>query len=89
MAKFEIFKDVRGEYRWRLRSANGQIFAIGGEGFKQKSGAENGVAAVKRDASMAEIVDMSEAPAKPAMSSAMSSKMEPGMAKKKLPPPPM
>jgi uncharacterized protein YegP (UPF0339 family) len=85
MAKFEIFKDVRGEYRWRLRAANGQIFAIGGEGFKQKSAAEDGIAAVKRDAAMAEIVDNSEVPAKPAMT-AMSVKMEPGMAKK-LPPP--
>jgi len=83
MAKFEIFKDVRGEYRWRLRSANGQIFAIGGEGFKQKSGAENGIAAVKRDATAAEIMDVTDTP----MTTAVSSKMEPGMAKKKLPPP--
>ncbi|MEV0269560.1 MAG: DUF1508 domain-containing protein [Hamadaea sp.] len=83
MAKFEIFKDVRGEYRWRLRSANGQIFAIGGEGFKQKSGAENGIAAVKRDAVAAEITDLSDSP----LATTISSKMEPGMAKKKLPPP--
>lgn len=82
MAKFEIFKDVRGEYRWRLRSANGQIFAIGGEGFKSKSGAENGIAAVKRDAAGADIVDNSET-----MMASAGSKMEPGMAKKKLPPP--
>ncbi|MEV6967966.1 DUF1508 domain-containing protein [Hamadaea sp. NPDC051192] len=82
MAKFEIFKDVRGEYRWRLRSANGQIFAIGGEGFKQKSGAENGIAAVKRDAVAAEVMDLSDSP----LTTAVSSKMEPGMAKKKLPP---
>ncbi|NUR69957.1 MAG: DUF1508 domain-containing protein [Hamadaea sp.] len=83
MAKFEVFKDVRGEYRWRLRSANGQIFAIGGEGFKQKSGAENGIAAVKRDAVAAEIIDLSDSP----LTTSISSKMEPGMAKKKLPPP--
>lgn len=85
MAKFEIFRDVRGEYRWRLRSANGQIFAIGGEGFKSKSGAENGIAAVKRDAADAAIVDNSESPV--AHGVMASSRMEPGMAKKKLPPP--
>jgi uncharacterized protein len=82
MAKFEIFRDVRGEYRWRLRSSNGQIFAIGGEGFKQKSAAESGIAAVKRDAAVAEIKDLSDSP----MANAVSSEMEPGMAKKKLPP---
>ena len=84
MAKFEIFKDVRGEYRWRLRSANGQIFAIGGEGFKTKSGAENGIAAVKRDAAGAAVED---ATASPVSHGAVSSRMEPGLAKKKLPPP--
>lgn len=84
MAKFEIFRDVRGEYRWRLRSANGQILAIGGEGFKTKAGAENGIAAVKRDAATASVVDTS---ASPVPSAASMSRMEPGMAKKKLPPP--
>lgn len=85
MAKFEILRDVRGEYRWRLRSANGQILAIGGEGFKSKSGAENGIAAVKRDAADAAIVDDSESPVVHGVMA--SSRMEPGMAKKKLPPP--
>jgi uncharacterized protein YegP (UPF0339 family) len=86
MAKFEIFRDVRGEYRWRLRSANGQIFAIGGEGFKAKSSAMNGIEAVKRDAANAEIIDDSDLPAdKPMMAGAM----EPGMAKKKMMPRPM
>jgi uncharacterized protein YegP (UPF0339 family) len=84
MAKFEIFRDVRGEYRWRLRSANGQIFAIGGEGFKTKASAENGIAAVKRDAPIAAVVDTSESPVSHGV---MSSRMEPGLAKKKLPPP--
>lgn len=83
MAKFEIFRDVRGEYRWRLRSANGQIFAIGGEGFKTKAGAENGIADVKREAATATIVDTS---ASPVPTAAMPSRMEPGIAKKKLPP---
>lgn len=50
MAKFEVYKDARGEYRWRLKSANGQVIATGGEGYTSKSGAENGIQAIKRDA---------------------------------------
>jgi len=84
MAKFEIFRDVRGEYRWRLRSANGQIFAIGGEGFTTKAAAEIAIAAVKHEAPTASVVDTSDSPVTYGM---MSSRMEPGLAKKKLPPP--
>jgi uncharacterized protein YegP (UPF0339 family) len=84
MAKFEIFRDARGDYRWRLRSANGQVFAIGGEGFKSRSGAETGIAAVKRDAPGANVDDQSESPV---TQGAMAGRIEPGMAKKKMPPP--
>jgi uncharacterized protein YegP (UPF0339 family) len=42
-AKFEIYKDTKGEFRWRLKSANGQTIATGGEGYASKSGCENGI----------------------------------------------
>lgn len=84
MAKFEIFTDARGEYRWRLFSADGQICAIGGEGFKTRAAAENGIAAVKRDAATASVVV--ETSASPVPTAAASSRIEPGIAKKKLPP---
>jgi uncharacterized protein len=84
MAKFEIFQDVRGEYRWRLRSADGQILAIGGEGYRTTAGAQSGIAAVQRDAPKAAVTDASESPVTHGI---MSSRMEPGLAKKKLPPP--
>lgn len=58
-AKFEVYKDARGEYRWRLKSGNGQIIATGGEGYESKSGAENGINAVKRDAPDASVVTTS------------------------------
>lgn len=58
MAKFQIYKRSDGDYGWRLRSANGQVIAIGGEGFKAKSGAENGIAAVKKDAPTATTEDL-------------------------------
>ncbi|MBB5870130.1 uncharacterized protein YegP (UPF0339 family) [Allocatelliglobosispora scoriae] len=63
MAKFELFKDVRGEFRWRLRSGNGEIIASSGEGFKARAGAENGIEAVKRDAASAPTVDHTDMPA--------------------------
>ncbi len=32
MAKFQIFKDRSGEYRWRLRADNNEIIADSAEG---------------------------------------------------------
>jgi uncharacterized protein YegP (UPF0339 family) len=58
VAKFQIYKRTDGEYGWRLKSANGQTIAIAGEGFKAKAGAENGIAAVKKDASSATTEDL-------------------------------
>ena len=56
-AEFEVYTDTRGEYRWRLKSGNGQTIATGGEGYKSRAGCENGIAAVKRDAPGAPITD--------------------------------
>jgi uncharacterized protein len=58
-AKFEIYTDGKGEYRWRLKSANGQVIATGGEGYTSKAGAQNGIEAVKRDARTAAVEDQS------------------------------
>jgi uncharacterized protein YegP (UPF0339 family) len=33
---FEIYKDRKKEYRWRLRSKNGKKIADGAEGYKTK-----------------------------------------------------
>lgn len=56
-AKFELYKSANGEFRWRLKSANGQVIATGGEGYARKDGALNGIEAVKRDAPEATIED--------------------------------
>lgn len=34
--KIEIFKDEAGEWRWRIKAANGKIVATSGEGFTRK-----------------------------------------------------
>jgi uncharacterized protein YegP (UPF0339 family) len=40
MAKFEMYQDKSGEYRWRLRATNQQIIASSREGYKSKEVAE-------------------------------------------------
>jgi uncharacterized protein YegP (UPF0339 family) len=57
MAKFELYKDSSGGYRWRLKSGNGQVVATGGESYTSKAGARNGIDAVKRDAPVADVND--------------------------------
>jgi uncharacterized protein len=55
--KFEIYKDAKGEYRFRLKAGNGEVVAVG-EGYATKSGAINGTEAVQRAADGAEVVDL-------------------------------
>ncbi len=47
--KFEIFKDNGGEFRFRLKAGNGEKI-LASEGYKDKSGAESGIASVKKNA---------------------------------------
>jgi uncharacterized protein YegP (UPF0339 family) len=46
---FEIFKDKAGEFRFRLKAANGQTI-LASEGYKDKSGCNSGIASVKKNA---------------------------------------
>jgi uncharacterized protein YegP (UPF0339 family) len=36
---FEMYKDKKGEFRWRLRHSNGNILATSSEGYKAKASA--------------------------------------------------
>jgi uncharacterized protein YegP (UPF0339 family) len=54
-AKFELYKDAKGEFRWRLVASNGQAIANGGEGYKTKESARNGIESVKKNAPTAPI----------------------------------
>lgn len=57
MAKFELYQDGKGEYRWRLKHTNGQTIAVGGEGYTTKRSAKAGIESVKKNAPDAEIVE--------------------------------
>ena len=48
MAKFEIYQSKNGEYRFRMKSSNGQI-VLASEGYKQKSSAKNGIESVRKN----------------------------------------
>ena len=57
MAKFQIFMDRAGEYRWRLRDNNNEIIADSAEGYKRKADCEHGIDLVKELAPTAEVED--------------------------------
>jgi len=50
-AKFQIYKDKIGEFRWRLTHTNGHVIATSGEGYTTKVNAIGGVKSVKENVS--------------------------------------
>lgn len=48
IAKFVIYKDLAGKYRWRLVASNGEKVATSGEAFASKSNAARAARGVKR-----------------------------------------
>ena len=52
-SKFEVYKDARGEHRFRLKAANGQTIATG-EGYSSKAGCLNGINSVKENSQIPE-----------------------------------
>jgi len=61
--KFEISKDKAGKFRFHPKAANGEIIAAS-HGYETKASAEKGIEAVKKAAADAEVVDLTEEPAK-------------------------
>jgi uncharacterized protein YegP (UPF0339 family) len=55
-AKFEIFTDHQGQYRFRLKAGNGEVVATG-EPYTTKAAAIKGAEAVQRAAAEATIVE--------------------------------
>ncbi len=53
---FEMYEDAKGEYRFRLKAANGQTVAVS-EGYSSKAGCLKGIDSVKRSANGAEVVE--------------------------------
>jgi uncharacterized protein YegP (UPF0339 family) len=49
-ARFELYEDSSGEWRWRLRHRNGNLIASSGEGYTRKHNAQKGLASVRGNA---------------------------------------
>ncbi len=55
MARFVLFKDDTGEYRWRFVSSNGRTIADSGESYKNKADCQNGIDLIKEEAPAAQV----------------------------------
>jgi len=53
--KFQVYKDKRGEFRFRFKAPNGEnMFAS--EGYKQKKSALNAIESIKKNTPGADVV---------------------------------
>ncbi len=59
VAKFEVYEDKKGEFRFRLKAANGEIIAAS-EGYKTKESCMNGIESVKKNAPEAKVEEITE-----------------------------
>jgi uncharacterized protein YegP (UPF0339 family) len=59
-AKFEVYKDRAGEFRWRLRATNSQVMAMSPDSYKAKRDCLNAIESVKRDVANAPVEDVSD-----------------------------
>jgi uncharacterized protein YegP (UPF0339 family) len=46
-AAFELYRDRKNEYRWRLRAGNGRTIADSGEGYQNRVDCEHGIDLVR------------------------------------------
>jgi len=55
--KFEISKNAKGEFYWRLKAANGEPIATS-EGYKAKASCRNSIDLIKRGAASATVREL-------------------------------
>jgi uncharacterized protein YegP (UPF0339 family) len=47
---FEMYQDAAGQYRWRLKSANGNVLAVPGQGYVAKADCKHAIDSIKENA---------------------------------------
>jgi uncharacterized protein len=57
MAKFEIYQDTAGDFRWRFQSNSGKILAVSGEGYINRANCEHAIILIKRETAQATIIE--------------------------------
>jgi uncharacterized protein YegP (UPF0339 family) len=55
--RFELYADRNGNYRFRLKAANGEVIAVS-EAYVSKASAMNGIEAVRKAAPAAELREL-------------------------------
>ena len=54
---FEIFKDAKKEFRWKLKAGNGKILVVSNDSFASKSSAQSSIELIKEGAAKAPVED--------------------------------
>jgi uncharacterized protein YegP (UPF0339 family) len=55
--KAEVYRDARGEYRWRVRAANGRIVADSSEGYANRGDCVRMLAVLREVADAVDVVE--------------------------------
>jgi uncharacterized protein YegP (UPF0339 family) len=55
-ARFEVYSDASGKFRFRLVAPNNEIIAVS-EAYESKAGCMNGIESVKTNAADADIIE--------------------------------
>jgi uncharacterized protein len=56
-AIFEVYKDKGGEFRFRLKDADGNLIAIAAKGYDKKADCQKVIEAIKKEAAKAKVED--------------------------------
>jgi uncharacterized protein YegP (UPF0339 family) len=54
---FELFKDAKKEYRWKLKAANGKVMAVSNDGYSTKASCQSAINLIKEGAATASVED--------------------------------
>ncbi|NIM93984.1 MAG: DUF1508 domain-containing protein [Anaerolineales bacterium] len=57
LAKFQVYEDGKGEFRWRLRADNNEVIAISSEGYTRKESSMYVMDLVKKLSPISEVED--------------------------------
>ena len=56
--KFQMYRDSKGGYRWKLKAGNGKVIATGGESYTAKASCLSGIDLVMKGAASATLEDL-------------------------------
>lgn len=59
--QFQISKNKKGEFRWKLRAGNNKVLATSSEGYQAKADCKHAIELIMRDAASATVVELPEA----------------------------